>query len=77
MSVYRTQFGPREIATALEALGFSYVESSCSCTTYARGSDLLSIEEPDGEVYEDVEIATDFRLSPLELGALGAWHIGR
>ena len=72
---YRSILSPQAIATQLRGMGFEYVESSCFCTTYKRGTDLLSVEEPQAEIYEDLEIATDFRLSPSEITLLGAWHV--
>jgi hypothetical protein len=72
---YRTTKSPQELAPILEGLGFTYLETSCSCTTYHRNGDLISIEEPDAVIFEDLEIATDFRLAAHEIVALGAWHI--
>lgn len=69
---YRTILTSQEFSSAVAALGFEYLETSCHSTTYFRGDDLLSIEEPEGEVYEDLEIATDFRLTDAELAALKA-----
>jgi len=63
---YRTTLSPLEFALSMGQLGFSYVETSCHSTTYRRGNDLLSIEDPDTETFVDLEIATDFRLTPEE-----------
>ena len=72
---YRSILSPQALAIQLKDMGFEYVETSCFCTTYKRSTDLLSVEEPEAEIYEDLEIATDFRLSPSEITLLGAWHV--
>ena len=72
---YRSILSQKSLAIQLQSLGFEFVESSCFCTTYKRGNDLLSVEEPEAETYEDLEIATDFRLSSSEITLLGAWHV--
>jgi hypothetical protein len=72
---YRTILSPKSLATQLQDMGFEYVESSCFCTTYKRGSDLLSVEDPQAEIYEDLEIATDFRLTKDEITLLSAWVV--
>lgn len=69
---YRTTLSPQEFSFAVAALGFKYLETSCHSTTYFRGGDLLSIEEPSSAIFEDLEIATDFRLTDAELAALKA-----
>ena len=72
---YRSILSPKSLAIQLQDMGFEFLESSCFCTTYKRGTHLLSVEEPQAEIYEDLEIATDFRLSPSEITLLGAWHV--
>lgn len=69
---YRTTLTPQEFALAIGQLGFQYFETSCYATTYHRGNDLLSIEEPEHETFEELEIATDFRLSDAEMEHLKA-----
>jgi hypothetical protein len=72
---YRTSLSEVEFADAMASLGFSYPETSCFATTYTRGSEMLSIESPASPVYEDLEIATDFRLSTTEMATLHAWKV--
>jgi hypothetical protein len=67
----RTTLSLFDFALAAESLGFKFLESSCFSTTYVRGNDLLSIEEVSDPVFEDLEIATDFRLTARELRILG------
>jgi hypothetical protein len=69
---YRTTLTPQEFALAIGQLGFSYVETSCFATTYRRGNDLVSAEEPEHEVFEELEIATDFSFTADELAHLKA-----
>lgn len=75
----RTTLTPQEFANAIEAEGFRYLETSCSCTTYHHPdrNDLLSIEEPESGVYEDLEIATDFRMDDAMLRRLKARRVTR
>lgn len=67
---YRTTLSPQDFATAITRLGFIYVETSEFSTTYARGNDLLSVEDPEHLVYCDLKIATDFRFTESECAAL-------
>lgn len=71
MKPYRTTLDSSSFDRAARAIGFTFLEASCFCTTYTRGSDVMSIEEPTAETYEDREIATDFRLSRQEKETLG------
>ena len=70
----RTSLTPNEFRDAVASLGFSFLESSCFCTTYVRGGDLLSIEEPTADVYEDLELAFDFAMSADTMAALHATY---
>lgn len=67
---YRTTLSPQDFATAITRLGFTYVETSEFSTTYARGNDLLSVEDPEYQIYFDLEVATDFRFTDEECAAL-------
>ena len=67
---YRTTLSPQDFATAVTRLGFTYVETSEFCTTYARGNDLLSVEDPEHQIYCDLEVATDFKFTDAECLAL-------
>ena len=69
---YRTTLTPQELAPVLASLGYEYLETSCFSTTCVRHGSLLSVDEPEGEVFEDTEIATDHRLTNHELEALKA-----
>ena len=73
---YRTTLTPQDFATAITQLGFKYLETSCHATTYVRDcgrgahGDLVSIEEPEVQVFVDLEVATDFRFTHVEMEAL-------
>ena len=69
---YRTTLSPQQVALVMGQLGFSYLETSCFCTTYYRGNDLVSVEEPENEAFEELEIATDFNFTAKELAQLKA-----
>ncbi len=72
---YRTTLTPMEFADAAASIGFEYLETSCHCTTYTRNGDLMSIEDPTDDVFEDLEIATDFRLTDNEMQVLRATKV--
>lgn len=67
---YRTTLSPQDFATAITRLGFQYLETSEFSTTYFRGNDLLSVEDPEHQIYCDLEVATDFRFTDEECAAL-------
>lgn len=67
---YFTSLTEQEFATAVSALGFDYVSTTDFSTRYRAGVDVIDLIAPESEVYEKLEVVTDFRLSDSDMEAL-------
>lgn len=67
---YFTSLTEQEFAAAISALGFDYVSTTDFSTRYRAGLDVLDLIAPESEIYEKLEVVTDFRLSDNDMEAL-------
>jgi hypothetical protein len=70
MAQYFTTLTEQEFADAVSALGFDYVSTTDFATRYRAGVDVIELSAPEAEVYEKLEVATTFKLTPADMDAL-------
>lgn len=67
---YFTSLTEQEFAKVASDLGFDYVSTTDFSTRYRAGMDVMDLIAPETEVYEKLEVVTDFRLSDNDMEAL-------